>query len=175
MTRRTRRMWRRTAAYTALAIALAADACMLAALGIHDRSAAELAAAVALAYLSVIVLCGAASWSWAAGRATGRQRSPRLGRCVLTAEQIAEHRARAQAEEDAHAAAMAAVADDVPLPERAPADAVEAVRPLPATVPMPTVDPATVRLGPVPYAVRWEFDATGPRTVVGEHAAMAAP
>lgn len=71
-------------------------------------------------------------------------------------------------EDHAHAEAMAAVAADAPLPERAAADAVEAVRPLPATLPMPTVDAAAASTGPTPYAVRWDFDPTGPRTVVGE-------
>lgn len=40
--------------------------------------------------------------------------------------------------------------------------------PLPATVPMPTVDRAAALTPPVPYAVRWDFDPTGPRTVVAE-------
>lgn len=153
MTRHTRRCWRRTATTTALAIALAAEAAQIAVLAVHDRSAGELAAAVALAYLSVVTLCGAASWSWTAGRsaALDRRRPVPSGRPAKTAEAIVEHRARAQAEEDAHAEAMAVVAADAPLPERTecpqesvydawmvgvPTDGTPALL---ATVPMPPV------------------------------------
>lgn len=92
-------------------------------------------------------------------------------------------------EDHAHAEAMAAVAADAPLPERAvpsqesvydawmkgvPTDGTPALPPLgptptlPATVPMPTVDAAAVLTGPTPYAVRTAFDPAGPRTVVAE-------
>ena len=64
-------------------------------------------------------------------------------------------------------ARRAAEEADAPLPERAAAG-VEAVRPLPATKPLPIVDAAAVLPGPVPFAVRYEFDADGARTVVPE-------
>lgn len=156
--------------------------------------ALALAAAIAL-LLALCAACGAAAaWGWtpvAAAVYAKRQRRlladldlppsqtyrplPQLmADDVLTTEcsdywaAAREASAEAEAEEDVHAAAMAAVADDVPLPERTAAAGAE--RPLPATVPMPTVDVTAVLPVPAPYAVRWAFDPAGARTIVPERA-----
>lgn len=144
MSRHTRRCWRRTATATALAIALGAEAAQVATQALTNRggvSGGELAAAVGLAYASVVALCGAVAWAVATGRAAARdgwqrRQTPTTGRPAMTAEAIVEHRARAQAEEDAHAEAMAAVAADAPLPERTqtPHDGDTAVMPPVASV-----------------------------------------
>jgi hypothetical protein len=172
MTRLTRRTWRRTAVHTAVATLCAADAAGLAATAMHDRSAAELTAAVALAWLAVVALVSAASWSWAAGRATVRdRRRPRpAGRPLWTSEVIEAQRKRAADDERAHAEAMAAVAAE-PLAPQPQTVAYTAVMPTVA-VRHAGIGAAVATALPLP----WWPPVAEPRVTVaaGRHAGRAA-
>lgn len=110
MTRHTRRCWRRTATHAVIAVLAASDAAIVAAMALRDRSGATLAAAVGIGYVSVVALCAALSWSWAAGRSSARDW--RIGRRLAAVARLEAPTA------GRHAAAMAAVAADAPLPQR---------------------------------------------------------
>ena len=129
--------------------------------------------AIAAAVVALGALAGAAfGWAYvpvAASRYARRQRASLAALDLPPSQTYRPHRETttdpAGVESDSYWAEARRVA------VYAAGDAATTARhepPLPATVPMPAVDPAAALLPPVPYAVRRAFDADGARTVVAE-------
>lgn len=134
---------------------------------------ALIVAAIAAAVVALGALAGAAfGWAYvpvAAARYERRQRASLAALDLPPSQTYRPHRDTttdpAGVESDSYWTEARRVAAD------AAGDTATTARheaPLPATVPMPTVDAAAALTPPVPYAVRWDFDPAGPRTVVAE-------